>query len=73
MTIEFVSLVMLVWEMRAILLIELRYCRDWSELVSTPVEDLISRMSLEDIIRLRHHSVMAWLALCLMTMGRLFR
>lgn len=36
------------------------------------VVEFLFRASLEDIIKMRHHTVTGFLALCLMTMGRLF-
>ena len=36
-------------------------------------EEFMSRASLQDIIKMRHHSVNGFLALCIMTMGRLFQ
>lgn len=35
-------------------------------------EGFISKASLDDILRARHHSIMGFCSMCLMTMARLF-
>jgi hypothetical protein len=36
------------------------------------VDEFLSRANLEDLLRVRHHSVNAFCLLCIATMGRLF-
>jgi hypothetical protein len=48
------------------------FVKYFGESVGISMEEFLSRASLEDIIRLRHHTINAWLALCVLTMGRLF-
>lgn len=48
------------------------YVKYFGRSVGIEVEEFLMRASLDDVLRMRSHSISAFLALCIMTMGRLF-
>lgn len=52
-------------EIAAMRAIAQKYTRDDEDLIE--VEEFISRASLEDIVRMRHHSITSFIAFCLLS------
>lgn len=48
------------------------YKKYFGQSANITIEEFLSRASLEDIIKMRHHSINGFLAMCVMTIGRLF-
>ena len=59
------------FEAYAVVKLDLKYRKEGEGFLS--VEEFLARASLEDIIRLRYHSIASWLALGFMTIGSLLK
>lgn len=59
------ALIILSFEIAAIRAILLKYVRPDEDPIE--VEEFISRTSLEDFIRMRHHTIISFLAFCLLS------